>query len=339
MRYSSVILVLVCSFAWAQTKTPAPAGKAAASAQSAAGNTGKSVATPSKETKEVAPDAAVITVKGVCAQKPAPGAECKTVITRKQFDVLADALYGMRAPNGEIPATAKRSLAQNWAKVIALSAQAEKDGLLNEPRTQALIKFGKEQAAAQEEARTIEKKATPTEAEIRKYYDDNKSTKYWEADIERIVIPAHGAGEHPPDEAAMKAMTDDIVARAKAGQSFEQLQQEVSEKAGISKQIQVKMTVRPEMLPPEVEKRMREAKLGDVNTVSQGTSGTQVYKVIKIEDIPFDKVKDTIKRQLMQERGEKQFDAVIDAHPATLNDAYFGPETQSGETGAKPLSK
>jgi hypothetical protein len=361
MRHCSALFILACSFAVAQTSAPAPAAQANAPApstasgpsQNATANSAQSAQpNPPKETKAVLPDAAVITIEGVCANKPttahsagksaAPVAksasgECKTVITRKQFDVLADALYGSRVPNGEIPASAKRNLAQNWAKVIALSAQAEKDGLIDQPRTQALIKFGKEQAAAQEEAREIEKKATPTDAEIQKYYDDNKSTKYWEAEIERIIIPAHGTGEHAPDEAAIKKLTDDIVTRAKAGQPFDQLQKEVSDKLGISSQIQTKTTVRPEMLPPAVEKQLREAKPGEVETTSNPGAGTQVYKVIKFEDVPLDKVKETIKRQLLQERGQQQFDAVLKAHPATFNDEYLGPEVQpQGAPGASP---
>jgi hypothetical protein len=342
MRYYSLILILASSFALAQTTapTPAPDAKAAAPAQSSAQNSAQGpaaapskAAKDSKEVKEVAPDAAVITVQGVCGGKPGTGSDCKTVITKKQFDQMADALYGARVQNGEIPATAKRNLAQSWAKVIVLSAQGEKDGVTDQPRTQMLAKFGTMQATAQEEMRVIETKATPSEAEVQKYYDDNKNSKYWEAEVERIVIPAHGTGEHAPDDAAMKAMTDDIVTRAKAGQPFEQLQMEVSEKTGISKQIQSKMTVRPGMLQPDAEKRLRDAKPGEVGTTGDAAMGTQVYKLIKMTDVPFDKVKETIKRQLMQERLQKDFEAVIVAHPATLNDDFFGAETQQPGPG------
>jgi hypothetical protein len=324
MRYCSLILLLASSLVLAQTKAPAPAANAATSPQSAVASAAQKPAAAAA--KEVAPDAAVITVKGVCADKPAAGAECQTVISKKQFDLMADALYGGRSPNGEIPPSAKRNLAQTWAKVIVLSSQGEKDGVTEQPRTQALVKFGTLQATAQEEMRVIESKATPTQAEIQKYYDDNKNSKYWEGEVERIVIPARASGEHAPDEAGMKAITDDIVTRAKAGQPFDQLQQEVSEKTGISKQIQVKVAVRPNMLPPDTEKSLRAGKPGEIDTTSDPAIGTQVYKVIKIEDIPFDKVQEGIKRQLMQERTQQQFDALINAHPSTLNDDYFGPE-------------
>ncbi len=317
MRFCSLILVLASCLALAQTKTNPPAAPAAAGAAANSSPEAK---------KELAPDAAVITVKGLCTKQPPAGGECNTIITKQQFDVLADALFGTKFPQGGVPDMSKRNLAKNWATVLVLSSLAEKDGLLKQPRTQALIQFGQQQAEAQEEARTLQKGSVPTDAEVRKVYDGNKDKQFWETQVERIAVPAKGEGDKGADEATMKAFTQEILKRAKAGEPFEKLQKEAFDKAGLENPVQVNLTIHSDMLPPEMEKSVRDTKVGEIGTTSDPSTGTQIFKVIKTEYIPFEKVEDKVRHQLQQERTQQSFESVINAHPADLNPDYFGPE-------------
>ena len=93
--YRLLALLLLSAFALAQTKAPAqkpaqPPTKPPSAPASAAPATAPKTAEPA----EVAPTAPVITIAGLCnGRVPAtPSPECKTVITRAEFEKLANAL-------------------------------------------------------------------------------------------------------------------------------------------------------------------------------------------------------------------------------------------------------
>ena len=66
---------------------------------------------------KISPDAPVITIQGVC-QNASAAAECKTVITRADFERVADAI----APN--LPKQQRKSLASQYVSALVLEQQA-----------------------------------------------------------------------------------------------------------------------------------------------------------------------------------------------------------------------
>jgi hypothetical protein len=62
-------------------------------------------------------------VKGACADPAKKGETCETVITKEQFEKLADALQPNMAP------PIKLRLANGYSRLIGLSQEAEKRGL------------------------------------------------------------------------------------------------------------------------------------------------------------------------------------------------------------------
>ncbi len=148
MRIRSLAILLLCSLAVGQAapSSPAkPAGKS--SAPSGAPQKG---ATPGAEVPVSAP---VITVNGIC-EKPAPSAKpataakstaaCKTVITRAEFEALADALQ----PN--MNAAMKRRLADVYPKMLVMAYEARKRGLEKVPKYKQVQQFAKLQNLSQE---------------------------------------------------------------------------------------------------------------------------------------------------------------------------------------------
>src|SRR5271168_3313480 len=100
-RYALVCLLLA-TMAWGQgaSSTPTPATQPSAAAP--AGNTAQS---QEAEASKVAPDTPVITINGSCENPPAAKAadsNCKTVITRAEFERILDAVQ----PN--MPARVRR---------------------------------------------------------------------------------------------------------------------------------------------------------------------------------------------------------------------------------------
>ena len=72
MRKSWLLCVLLGTLAWGQAAQSAPPPPAQAPNQPAPADTSASVPA----------DAPVLTIKGVCAEKAAAAADCKTVITK-----------------------------------------------------------------------------------------------------------------------------------------------------------------------------------------------------------------------------------------------------------------
>ena len=81
----------------------------------------------------------MITLKGFCADAKLQGDACKTVITRAQFEKLADALQpGMSS-------AIRRQLATRYGQVLKMSTEAEKRGLDKEPSFEEKMYFARMQ--------------------------------------------------------------------------------------------------------------------------------------------------------------------------------------------------
>ena len=159
VQHWSLALSLTATLAiagWAQQKTqpsstppPAPAKSSAAPSK------------PAESSAAVAPEAAVITLDGVCKAKNPTTGKCSTTVTRAQFERLLNAL-GATRPGRTLPAAEKRRFAAQYARTIVLAAQAEKEGLLSRPEAQELLKFARLQVAEHELLAHMQQTAQPT---------------------------------------------------------------------------------------------------------------------------------------------------------------------------------
>jgi hypothetical protein len=185
-RYG-IILLLLSSLTWGQAAKPQSAPAPELKARPA-GSSNPATATDSNapSAASVAPDAPVITIDGLCENQPADKAaspDCKTVVTRQQFDAVANAV----APN--LPPTGRKQLANRYAAVLVMSIEAHKEGLDQGPRYDEMIKLARMQASAQELQRAWQEKASQvSDKEIEDYYHQN-SPAYDEAGLERVFIP------------------------------------------------------------------------------------------------------------------------------------------------------
>src|SRR5690348_5431792 len=179
MRKSWLVCVLLSTLAWGQAApgTPPPS---------------QAPAPPPDTSAAVPPEAAVITVNGVCPVKPKPAvaktaagtaaksaatekttattsaADCKTVITKAQFEKLASGV----APN--MTPQLKKQLASVLPRLIAMSSAAEKKGLDKTPRFSETMKFAKMQILTNELQRSIQEEAAKVPPEdVEKYYKDH----------------------------------------------------------------------------------------------------------------------------------------------------------------------
>jgi len=363
MRKSWLLCVLLGTLAWGQAAPSEPP-----SAQPTTPDTAASVP----------PTAAVITVIGVCpaethaasakgtAAKTAtkataaksPAADCKTVITKEQFEKLADAL----APN--VTPQLKRQLAGLLPRLYAMSDAARKQGIDKTPQYAETLKFVKMQVLANDLQRKIQKQAADVPpAAIEAYYKQNPEA-YEQYTVERLFVPRTKQSdnevkaedeekdqkdqkvtddEKKAKEAAEKAkaeeneqlmtkLAQDLRDRAAKGEDFTKLQKEAFEAAGMK--IESPTVNLPNLrrtgLPP-THAAVFDLKVGEVSQVISDAGGHYIYKIVSKNEMPFDQAKNEIHNKLQNDRMRDMMEKLNNSFKTETNEAYFGPG------GAGPL--
>jgi len=230
MRKSWLMCALLGAVAWGQAApsapTPAMPGKIPASAMA-----GPPAQAPDTAAS-VAPNAPVITVIGVCAPKPkpadakgtgatpataaktpaaktpagkTPAEDCKTVITKAEFETLANNL----APN--ITPQQKKQLAGLLPRWIAMSDEATKKHLDRTPQFKDRLKVNRMQILSQMLQQDVQKEAAEVpEEEIDKYYKEHADS-FEQFNVDRMFVPRtkQPAAESKEDQEKDKNLSED----------------------------------------------------------------------------------------------------------------------------------
>ena len=359
MIFRGLACLLLGVLAWGQaanptsSQPPAPSQNPAAPLNAAPGKPAED-AKQALEASNIPPDGAVITIQGLCDNPPADktkASDCKTVITRAEFEKLVDAL----APNMAPPA--RRQLATSYAMGLVMAHEAHKMGLDQGPRFEELLRIARVQVAAQQLGHALQEKATQVpDKDIEDYYRNN-SAGYDEASLERIFIPktkqmptpatkvklsdAESKKRQEDGEAAMKTEAAALRTRAAAGEAFSKLQDEAFQFAGLkSKPPSPNMgKVRRTNLPPS-HITIMDLKPGAVSALISDPSGFFIYKMGEKDTVPLDKVREEIRGTLRAQRMQDSMQTIRQSATPELNEKYFAvtPGSQLVPGGARPTS-
>jgi PPIC-type PPIASE domain len=281
---------------------------------------------------EIPPDAPVITINGLCPNKPAvttggkTPADCKTVITRAQFEELSTAL------NPNMTNSLKRQLAEVYPRILLMSHEGEELGLQNDDRFKKALQFETLQILAQETAKKLNDEASQvTEQQMMQYYKENGPT-FEQFTLQRLFVPTPDDAPSTQKEKGMtaeqvKALADKLHARAVAGEEFDKLQKEAFDAVGLKSstpQTKIEKITRGSL--PESQNSVFDLKVGGVSQVFPEPGAYYMYKVVSKEMPPFDMVKNDIKRTLQNERLQASMKSIIDSAKTDLNDQYFVEE-------------
>jgi hypothetical protein len=364
------------AMAWSQAEpektppppTPAPQSGAAAP-RAGEGPNARNEQTP-KPPAEVPENAAVITIIGVCpagstatsktTTKTATGkpeasstkksAECKTVITRKEFEKIASGL----SPN--VTPQLKRQLSNALPRFMAMSEIAKKKGLEKTDAYQETLKFAKMQILTTQLQRTAQEQAeNVSDTQIEEYYKKNPEA-YEQFSLDRLFIPRNKQvePEKVEDEEKMtdeqrKAkedadrakqeqgqkeldqLADTLRARAAKGEDFAKLQKEAYEAAGMKMDAPTVNLpkVRRTGLPP-AHAAVFDLKVGEVSQVISDNGGHYIYKVVSKEELPLDQVKQEIHNTLKNQNMKDTMEEYTNSYHVETNEAYFGPPGPQG---------
>jgi hypothetical protein len=328
-----------------------------------------------KPPEEVAEDAVVLTIKGVCppaaAAKTATGAtgtktaaakkpaDCETKMTRREFEKIASGL----SPN--VTPQLKRQLATALPKFMAMSEAAKKQGLENSEQYKETLKVAKMQILTTQLQRKVQEDADKIpDSEIEEYYKKNPEA-YEQFSLDRLFIPknkqmepekdnededkmtdeqkkAKADAEKAKQEAGQKeldALAETLQKRAAAGEDFAKLQKEAYEAAGMKMDNPTVNlpTVRRTGLPP-AHKDVFDLKVGEVSQVISDNGGHYIYKVVSKTELPLDdKIKAEIHNTLKSQKLKEEMDKYQNSYSVTQNEAYFGPpQGPGGRPGMPP---
>jgi PPIC-type PPIASE domain len=374
MRKSWLLCVLLGALAWGQAQPQNPAEKAPAQASPAAAPGPAQAPASAKPAmpmpEEVPENAAVLTIKGVCpaaakttvgtktaggtaakataaaAKKPA---DCETIITRAQFEKIANGL----SPN--VTPQLRRQLEQVLPRFMAMSDAAIAQGLENTEQFKESIKIARMQILTNELQRSVQEQADkiPPE-EIEQYYKEN-SEAYQQFSLDRLFIPrykqpaaeekeeskepekpltdeqqkakeAEDKAKQEKGEQELNKLADTLRERAAAGEDFTKLQKEAFEAAGNKVEnptVNLPKVRRTGLAPAHAA--VFDLKAGEVSQVISDNGGHYVYKVVSVEALPLDQVKDEIHNKLKQQRVKEAMDKYTNSFSVVANEQYFGP--------------
>jgi hypothetical protein len=339
LRWTGWLILVAC--AWGQAAAPAPPKAATASGP---------VATPSSRAATIAPDAAVITIPGMCDKSPADKtktAGCKTVVTRAEFEQLIKAVAPTMDP------TTRKQLATQYGTALVMVHKAHEMGLDQGPRFQELMRIARIGVITKELGQKLQEEAEKiSDKEVETYYHNNQSM-FEEVDLQRVFIPrskqlpdseskdkdkdkdkaddeasrAAAKKEQQESEAAMKTLAEGLRGRAAAGEDFAKLQDEAVAASGFKGKPPTKLgKVRRTSLPAD-QGDIFKLKAGETSQLITSSPGYLVYKVGEKDTLPLDHVREEILAALQSQRMQDAMQAIQQSATPELNEKYFGDAT------------
>jgi hypothetical protein len=298
-------------------------------------------------TREVPPEAAVVTLEGVCdgphsAAKPA---HCKTVITRAELDSLVDALMPEASQN------VRSQFAINYVRILAAAEVArrrhleENAAVAKEIRTQERMARMRVLASSLYKVFEAQAQKIPL-SEIQDYYSSH-AADYEAGEVQRLSLPKSAATEsgQPVDLAAAKTVAESMRARAAAGEDdLTQLQQDAYKKLGIqSVPPPVAQTlVRRKNLPPD-QAKVFDQKVGEISEVVDAPGALIVLKLVSKKSIPLQEARPEIESTLQRQHLQQNLHDAAQSVKADFNLKYFDMTSSPdlfpapGTPGAGPL--
>lgn len=296
---------------------------------------------------KVAPDAAVITIHGVCNPPASSGSaaasSCQTIITRAQFEKLTEALLK------NMKLSRKRQLASAYPELLAMAHEAEKRGLETSERFQQRMAYARIQILSRELVDEIEEQTDNVPAkEIEDYYRSHPA-EFEFVTLQRIFIPNRKRTDPlPKDNAtqafladAMTKLAEQIRAEAVAGADFASLEKKVYAAAGMT---DVPPNTSLGQVHPGDITAARASVLdlnpGEISPVISDSTGHYIYKLDAKQVQPLADVSDGIRKTLATQHRAEEIQSIQQPVTADFNTSYFGPmQKRNGPADSKSDSK
>jgi|SRR5579859_551399 len=300
----------------------------------------------------VSPDAAVLTIKGMCAKQAktdpdSADAACQVVITRAQFERLTNAIHASGP-------TQKRQLATSYPRLLAMAREAEQRGLDKQAHFEEKFAFARLQILSQELVQSIRDEAAQVPPnEIEDYYRAHRAA-FERGTLERIMVPdirqtevskgnekADSSVEERSEEKDKEAMRQEaevLRSQAMTGKDFTKLQKRAYEFAGLSTPPPPTRLVKTRRASlPAAHQPIFDMRSGEVSEVISDAGGFYIYKLVVKEIEPLEEARNEIRKTLENQRMRAMMQKVEESVSTDVNQAYFGPLAGTPRAAAPPV--
>ena len=266
-------------------------------------------------------------MQAAAAPEPKPGDPIaylgSRAITYGEFTSFLKVMYGPRAEMVAKTPTSRNQAMKQYLEIQLLAAKGQKEHLDKTRQFQATLAAVRQQVYARvllDEERPggvgfkiKEQAENPTEAELKAYFDANGDRfatpeKFTARHILVSLKGAPGAGDKGHTEEEAKARLATIQAELKAGKKFEEAAKEYSDDPGSKANGGLYQDIPFGRFAKEFEAAVRTQEIGKVGEPVKTNFG---YHLILVESRSpkqpgdFEKLKDTIRKQLAPERKDK----------------------------------
>jgi hypothetical protein len=301
---------------------------------------------------KVPPDAAVVTIKGLCdtivipgmakegsrapasANPPATGPDCKTVVTRQELERLGKAI---NAKPDKILA-----LAYQYADMLQFATKGNELDVENDPIFQQKAKYSYLQTLAQYAVFAMQKKADDfTDADLEKYYKEHPE-RFVRIGLSQLAVPKQklhedSQGNPIPQSKAklaaealeMKNLAARLQKQAAAGVDFDTLEERAYKVALDDSVPSTDLGIRfDDMVPPEYRKLIFDLKAGQVSQVTEDSHEYLIFKARTKSMLPLAESRHWYGQLLMRDM-RKELAASVKIE---FNEEYF-PTTKKPNPG------
>lgn len=283
---------------------------------------------PPDSTSAVGETQAVITVRGLCAEKAGskgqPGNSCTKQITRKEFERLTHALN----PGGQtVSQNGRQNLAQAYVEALAFADAARKAGTEDTEEFREVMFWVRLRTIADLYRRNLQQKyQNPEPEEIDSYYQQHLGS-FERVHLLRILVPRENFSAGDKNEFDKKALAAAQAARTRAanGEALEQIQKDVY--AGLGLESPPATDLGTYQRSDFMEKEAADVfslQPGEVSPLETEIKSYVIYKVASKETLKEAQVKADIIHEISQQKYRDALKAVMDSAPADFNEQYFG---------------
>ena len=208
-----------------------------------------------------------------------------------------------------------RALVNRWVNLSLLALAGKKEGLDKDPEVKKELIEIEKSILAKKYFEKKAKKLNINEREIKKYYKKNKE-RYKEPEgvhVKHILIYIPKDADKAAEKKALEKAKQ-IRAQILKGAKFEELAKIYSDDAGSKKKGGDLGIIKKGQTIPEFEKVIFKLKPGEISRPIRSSYG---YHIVKVEEkipekiLPFEEVKDLVKRDYLQTKQEELMTQIL----------------------------
>lgn len=236
------------------------------------------------------------------------------------------------------------------AGIFVIADKARAEGLERDALTSLQLKLSEYSALIQALNEKLEKESEMTDDQIRAYYAEHSASgEMDELHVEHILFSTMAQPPSPmdptgggakPDEAAKRALAEQVLQRVKNGEDFAELAKQFSDDPGSKENGGDLGFAKRFQFVPEFEDAAWKLKAGEVSGIVETDFGLHIIKVVERKPPAAEITPDTLsqlKEQLKQRKFEEMAEEIAKRNPINLPADFTVPEPEMPDMSDMPM--